>query len=351
MPIIQNNHQNFYENFKKIFNNPISKFSLGFVVSSFIATITAKLIYDKIKNLDKIQLTPADVAWIKKNIILIEQDYPLCWHNAFMQFLACPEILYKNYKSEKIMIMIRWIREKLKELNKNYNGDYLDRKIKLKIINDAKDRSFRRAPDGLEYKLKLEKIESSGDKAKSVGYLFSNVDTIDVIRKWDGLNEFELGLLDGYMGYYDDYSIAKNWELDPGETIEDATFSHIYDKNKNIIDKNKKLIKDSMNFICSTGSKSRINSNILGFFQNYNLYPTFIIVYDNINYNELHAHVCYIVYNKNKKPKFFIWCDGIKNKIIIRPAEESIKKIKNYKKKYIKYSTGDIVEKFYVPEA
>ena len=85
--------------------------------------------------------------------------------------------------------------------------------------------------------------------------------------------------------------------------------------------------------------------------KNYNLYPTFIIVYDNIDYGVLHAHVCYIVYNKNKKPKFFIWCDGIKNKIIVRPVEESIKKIKMYKKKYIKYSTGDIVEKYYTPDA
>ena len=338
MLVIQNNYQDFYKKIKNILNNSNIKFLLSAVASSSGIGVT-KLIYDKISNIGKIEITPADIAWIKKNIVLIEQDYPLCWHNAFMQFLACPEILYRNYKSEKIMVMIRWIRERIKELNENYNGDYLDRKIKLRDINGVKDRSFRRAPDGVEHLLNAKEIIKKLPKSSEevTGFLFSKVDP--VIRKWNGFNEFELGLLDGNMGAHENYS----------ETIEDVTYSHIYDKNGNPMNKDKNLIKNSMNFICAIYSNNRINSNILGFFKNYNLYPTFIIVYDDIDYDVLHAHVCYIVYNKNKNPKFFIWCDGFKNKIIIKSVEESIKKIKMYKKKYIKYSTSDIVETFYTP--
>ena len=113
MPIsVQNNQENLYKKIKKMMNNPFVKFLLGFVGLGTIG-IAAKLIYDKIHH-DKVYnelvidndvtLSTADQIWINKNMILFAQEYPLCWHNVFMQLLACPEYIYysndpKNLKN------------------------------------------------------------------------------------------------------------------------------------------------------------------------------------------------------------------------------------------------------------
>ena len=103
---IQNNQENSYEKIKKFLNNPITKFSLGTVggITSIGAlSLIVKLVYDKIyENIiyneikidNDVTLSIADQIWIAKNMILFAQKTPLCWHNVFMQLLACPEYIY-----------------------------------------------------------------------------------------------------------------------------------------------------------------------------------------------------------------------------------------------------------------
>lgn len=71
----------------------------------------------------------------------------MCWHNAFMQFLADPatrQLAYlsdenqSRYKSDKTMTMINWIN---KELSKPYYGDCLERCVEVPM-------KIRRAQDG-----------------------------------------------------------------------------------------------------------------------------------------------------------------------------------------------------------
>ena len=126
---IQNNQENSYEKFKKFLNNPITKLSLSTAGGIAALSLIAKLIYDKIhqNKIDKVYnelvidndvtLSTADQIWINKNMILFAQEYPLCWHNVFMQLLACPEYIYYSNlpnhpirKSKKIMTMINFAR-------------------------------------------------------------------------------------------------------------------------------------------------------------------------------------------------------------------------------------------------
>ena len=135
----------------------ILKYLSGTGVAGFIFAIAAKLIYDKIhqNKIDKVYnelvidndvtLSTADQIWISKNMILFAQKYPLCWHNVFMQLLACPEYIhYSNdpnhpiHKSKKIMTMINFAK-------KNLPGIFSEGKVKVPKVKVPME--VRQMPD------------------------------------------------------------------------------------------------------------------------------------------------------------------------------------------------------------
>ena len=154
---IQNNQENSYEKFKKFLNNPITKLSLSTAGGIAALSLIAKLIYDKIhqNKIDKVYnelvidndvtLSTADQIWINKNMILFAQEYPLCWHNVFMQLLACPEYIYYSndpnhpiHKSKKIMTMIDFAK-------KNLPGIFSEGKVKVPKVKVPME--VRQVPD------------------------------------------------------------------------------------------------------------------------------------------------------------------------------------------------------------
>jgi len=85
------------------------------------------LVYDHDIQINNKVLSPAFQKWFRQNMILLQQDYPLCWHNTSMQFLACPEIISgeEEYKKEfgeeypqKIKIMINWMKQAIDQQKK-----------------------------------------------------------------------------------------------------------------------------------------------------------------------------------------------------------------------------------------
>ena len=324
---IQNNQENSYEKFKKFLNNPITKFSFGIVgglTGIGVLSLIAKLIYDKINKNNSIKLDVNDEKYIEKNFFLCAWKNNSCWNDAFIQFLMCPEYRNRKFESEKIMKTLNWIK---KILGERHDGNPLSRKIKVPT-------DVRLVPDGCESWIKnWSENKPLFKKSKSVwegnnSILFS---VYNLTQKYNNLNLYQLGAIDGIV-----------------EVDKDIIFY----KDNNEFNKNKIKNSVSMNFMYEIGKKehSGINNNILGLLKDYNLYPTFIGIYDDVNYTDPpHLYAYYVIYGKNKIAKYFLCADGIEDSMKILSVNEGLEKLKNYDI-FIKYSTGDIVERYYTPE-
>ena len=117
------------------------------------------LVYDRDINIGNTVLSPAFQKWICKYLFFPRQDYPLCWHNASLMFLACPEIRFgeEEYKQEfkeeypaKIKSMIGFINKCIENYGKNKCkvDDYFNNNSE-KVGIDV-PRNIREMPDGLE---------------------------------------------------------------------------------------------------------------------------------------------------------------------------------------------------------
>ena len=85
--------------------------------------------------------------------------------------------------------------------------------------------------------------------------------------------------------------------------------------------------------------------------QEYGYYPTFVVIYDNVDYSSVpHYHCCYIVYDKDKNIKYFLWGDGCENGFKIMSEQKSLERLNKYSNIDVKFSRSDVVEKFYIPE-
>ena len=82
----------------------------------------------------------------------------------------------------------------------------------------------------------------------------------------------------------------------------------------------------------------------------YGYYPTFFIVRDDVDYHIPHYHCCYIVYDKDKNIKYFLWGDGCENGFKIMSEQKSLERLNKYSNIDVKFSRSDVVEKFYIPE-
>ena len=76
-----------------------------------------------------------------------------------------------------------------------------------------------------------------------------------------------------------------------------------------------------------------------------------MVIYDNIHYkNPAHFVASYIIYDKNKEIKYFLWTDGLKENMQVLSKNQGLQRLQKYNKLWVKYSTGNIVEKYYTPE-
>ena len=302
MLVIQNNYQDFYKKFKKILNNPVSKFSLGFVGTGSTA-LAIKLIYDKIHE-NQVKLNNIK-KFILKNFFVSKWERNSCWNDVFIQHLMCPEYRCKKFKSPKINAVIKKINDFLKE---KYDGDVLKR-YKLFKSNE------RPIPDGLESWL------TDGNPHDC---LVSEKDC-----KYDKLNLIDLGIFD-QIGDFGRLSLdAENFS--PRATVKKINSYLFTFFNRNDDDKR------CINKIFSPKSKG--------------YYPTFIVIWDNVHYSSEvpHLFAYYIIYDKNKTP-YFILADGIKDSMKILSKEQGLEELQQYSSFYVKYSSEEIVNELYTLE-
>lgn len=470
----------------KVWDDPRGKFSIS-ALGALSSIGLLKLIYDAVKNTENgVKLTPNDIAWIKKNMILFAQKLPLCWHNVFMQLLVCPEYIYYSSlpdhpirKSQKIMTMIDFAKS---ELNKEFTGNFLKRKVKVPlevrqmpddIILKRDEMNNQWVPEnntlGDKFRRRVINFANNCTKNPYVGYdseideYFLNYDQDknglvvsnkkfkdikipnNVILEWDSetkkyypkdsslddktkdyiielanhkvdsyvikndegkfifgcrpnktqltdnenhsfvLSELEYICNDDYL--FDnikfnelgilDVPVTEYCESDEICGRDGDEVCHV-EKPINEVSKDKvqearsnnstrKLYgwngyeekEDAMKYytqraenilIKYTKRDGNIPAKDINCCQKYGYYPTFIVIFDNVDYRSCpHFHCCYIVYDKNKKIKYFLWGDGCESGFRVMPANKSLEKLNKYSSIWVKYSRSDIVEKFYTP--
>ena len=349
MPIsVQNNQENSYEKFKKFLNNPITKFSLSMAGGTALFGLIAKLVYDKIHQnnhqnkiykeliINDVTLSVADQIWIAKNMILFAQQYPLCWHNTFMQFLVCPDIRCESYDSDDLMVMINWINEKL---SKKYTNNALNRKEKVPMY-------IRRAPN----------LSSRFKNSKNPNECLKKMGSCPSLLSYNCLNSCDFSgksVIDFFNSGC--VQIVNNDTIENLETrINDCKefFENENGKKSNrlVLEYNRLPERNKEHKIIKEYPPFFNNKNIF-FMSKYGYYPTFISISDTVIYkSEHHIHGCYIVYDEKKNPKFFIWADGIKSGLEILSVQESLEKLKKFELIDVVYSNSEIIEKFYIPE-
>ena len=328
----------------------ILKYLSGTGVAGFIFAIAAKLIYDKIHQnnhqnkiykeliINDVTLSIADQIWIDKNMILFAWEYPLCWHDNFMQFLACPDIRCESYDSDDLIFMINWINEKLIE---KYNDSGLNRKVKVPM-------HIRRAPN-LSLNPRFENLKNPNEclkKLKSCPSLLSH-------NYLNNCNFSGKSVIDFFSA---NCNVIQAQNYDPIESFEDdVNDEYFLDENgvkcnRYILEFNRLPKKDKNGKIIQEYQPFFNNKNIF-FMSKYGYYPTFISISDTVIYkSEHHIHGCYIVYDEKKNPKFFIWGNGIKSGLEILSVQESLEKLKKFEIIDVVYSNSEIIEKYYIPE-
>ena len=76
-------------------------------------------------------------------------------------------------------------------------------------------------------------------------------------------------------------------------------------------------------------------------------YPTFIIVYDDVN-TDSHWHVYYVIYDKTKEVKYFLWVNDLENSMYVLKKNEVLEELKKFKQVMVVYSCSNIIEKYYI---
>ena len=182
----ESKRQNLLEkiNIKKFLSNSRAKFLLSFIGTGTgsIGTIALlkyltenkRILPTKERIINGVKLSVADQIWVLNNFFLCEWGNNSCWHDVFLQYLMLPEIICNNYNSKKIMKMIKWIRKK----NANFNNDRFSCGVKV-------DPEARQVSDVY---------------GKFVNGMQGNFSTNMLSTCFDGLNVFQLGVLDACIG-------------------------------------------------------------------------------------------------------------------------------------------------------
>ena len=310
------------------------------------------LVYDHDIQIDNKVLSPAFQKWICKYLFFPRQDYPLCWHNASLMFLACPEIRFgeEEYKQEfgeeypqKIKSMIGFINKCIENYGKNKCkvDDYFNNSSQKVGINVP--RNIREMPDGSENEITNPKPE---------GYHFLFYTSVHPHasheRKFNGIQFIErivnLGLNRnlGCVVSYDprDASSLNNVGI-KYEHI-DYLIGLVANKNKGFT-----IAYTHPNLIIDLDETFRhpIRS---GF------YPTYITVTSGGHY-----YTFLMLYDSNGNIKNYILHDG--GKLQIFDANEGYNTLKSkidwkgfgqpsHNGFFVRYSPQNIVKKYYTPE-
>jgi len=336
------------------------------------------LVYDHDIQINNKVLSPAFQKWFRQNMILLQQDYPLCWHNTSMQFLACPEIISgeEEYKKEfgeeypqKIKIMINWMKQAIDQQKKDKNlkiEDYFTEKIRIKKVPEG----IRQNADGKE-----NKILEGGKKAG--GFIFFKDGRLDGNNK-----EYMLALPECNYGLFNKRNFIDNIvnldEYDLGcqvsGTLETGVGVNVYRITQQNIDDKLKFIKNKSKGFTLAYEISKMDEyinnfglhcnniltqslkSVLCYPSNYGYYPTFIAF--KATYPTDHWLGFYITYDTNNQVKYAIRADGCHNGFELLNYNELIDTISKecrYGGKpigtlCIRYSPLNVVKQYYTPE-
>lgn len=314
---------------EKVWNNPYVKASTV-AVGTIATVIFSKLIYNAVKNnktVNGVKLTPDVISYINNNIILFAQETPYCWNNVFWQLFASPDNLsfmndnYLIHDSEKMLSAFNFIK---KEFSKPITGNRLCRRVAIdvedrkKLMPDdtgIKD-SYWPKPSWIDDR-QFHPTMLGPDYIRDKDYIFNNI-------------KFQ------YFGIVESL-LEKKTE---GNRI-----------RKDIMDcLNTERVKKTNNFLKSVNPRPRSfmvqyspDQVPLDCCREQNYFPTFFFIADT------HFVSCYIVYDKNKNIKYFLWCDGFNDDVEVLEKNEGIQRLARYDEVYVKFSRNDIVEKFYTP--
>ena len=304
-PKLESKSKTKFEKIREILNNPVTKFCGGLLGSSTLFGATGFLIYLYNKNKSKekidhkeykermvngIKISVAVREWISKNIFLCAWKNGSCWNDTFTQLLMSPEIRCKECKSSKINKLFNWIND---NLNEPYNGDCLERKIKIKD-------TIRVFPDNFK--------KGTYNPVHALDLLLENF-------KFDNINFNDLNILN---------------------LIDDSYTGDKFEENL------KKSINNKENFYIELNKKDK--EAVHNLYSDYDYYPTFVVTN---NKNNSHVYGYYIIYDKYKNIKYFLCVDGIKDSIEVLTKDEGLEKLKNCGRTSVKYSHWDTVERYY----
>ncbi|MBR0183841.1 MAG: hypothetical protein IJQ10_01565 [Clostridia bacterium] len=328
------------------------------------------LVYDRDIEINGIKLTPADQKWFRTYMILFQQQYPLCWHNASMQFLACPEIMFgeEEYKQEfgeaypeKIKSMINWMKKQIEVQKKDKNlkiEDYFKEKI-WKFV----PASVRKVPEGFENLIPQENDTNIGPLKLAPSNFMFRSDSASPRQIYGG--KFNNVNFSERMANIDETIHPSDIEFDMYAAskgslakVNLATIDYLMEKEGYIKNKDKSF---------TLGFPTLFNSEQLGrgldmenirridnlIFRplNYGFKPTFIAV-------ELEGHysVFYFLYNDAGALRYVIWANGsnpgFQVLTIDKFCNELQKGTHNFKDGgfVVRYSPQNIVKKYYTPE-
>lgn len=299
-----------------------------------------------------LNLTPGDQNWIDRNVILLNQKEgsSYCWHNASMNYIFAPEFINMTGLPNKIKIMTDWGKEQLKK-ESNRTNNFLDR------LNGAVEvpRNIRQLPDGLE-----DWLDGSEDIDVNHGqiFMFNNAAATHCYTKGKEIKFNGVNIRDLFTNIKEGVPAEVfSSELPPlfhGDKSGDPE-GHIY----------KKVIDPTKGFTFS------FQAPLLDYKDGYdvlwckpkNYYPTCVVVN---SFGGGHYTTFYFVYDENKNVKFCIYLDGNDGNytgtkgIKIFTLQEAISKIRDATINspqgakpgfyHVRYSTEDIVKKYYTPK-
>ena len=310
------------------------------------------LVYDHDIQIDNKVLSPAFQKWICKYLFFPRQDYPLCWHNASLMFLACPEIRFgeEEYKQEfgqeypqKIKSMIGFINKCIENYGKNKCkvDDYFNNSSQKVGINVP--RNIREMPDGLE-----NEITNPNPNGHPFLFYTSVHPYASHERKFNGIQFIErivnLGL---------NRNLGCDVQYDPrnASALNDVgiKYEHIDYLIGLVANKNKGFT------IAYTHPNLILNlDETLGHPIRSGFYPTYITVSSGGHY-----YTFLMLYDSNGNIKNYILHDG--GKLQIFDANEGYNTLKSkidwkgfgqpsHNGFFVRYSPQNIVKKYYTPE-
>lgn len=297
-------------------------------------------------------LTPGDQNWIDRNVLLLDQekDTSYCWHNASMNYIFAPEFMNMTGLPKKIKIMTDWGKEQLKNERNRTNS------FNTRLAGAVKvPREVRQLPDGLENWLDgSDNIEANRGKP----FVFNNSAEMG---SHTGNNEIK----------FNGMNIRDVFTNIQSERCSDVGVAFGEDEARILMNRVENFERGfTFSFMYPKVDLDQYGMNVL-WFRPQGYFPTCVVVNQ---FGGGHYTVFYFVYNKDKTVKFCVYLDGndgnyngITKGIKIMTYNEAVGKIRELTiprhnaevgamggilqgAYHVRYSTGDIVEKYYTPK-